>query len=205
MREALLPDDLNHLSGHLHTAFRNCKLGEFERAVRLSHGPHGDESTKPQDGLFIAAIRDQISCVEAALPEFLRFHLEYYNEKENVGSNTSAACSSALMDESESLKDGKPNENRIAIADNEESDNLISPVVDNPKEKRPRTLFGTIGVLNLFGHCHVLQRQPHRPQGLLFSCSVRFVLVYVIVGTWKAFFLMDAFLSCAVPFVFYSS
>lgn len=286
MREALSPEYLNDLSRDLQTALGTAKwqLEEFERAVRLSHGPHGDKSTTARHGHFIVAIRDQISHVEAALQEFLGeggkqplqwinldkeerddlalficgtsepsqivkdefmengaslkgLILESYDKKEDVGSNTNAACSSGLMEESKSLKDGKPNGDvhrvialdakdqadktagtrrtwsspsmgdwRIAVADDEESSNLISTVVDTPKEKAPRTPFWknrcgertqakslTRMFNQAFGHCHVLQRQPHSPRSLRFSCSVQFMLALMLT-----IFLI-------VPFVFYTS
>lgn len=42
-------------------------MEEFERAVRLSQGPHGENITSARHGQFIAAIRDQIVNVEAVL------------------------------------------------------------------------------------------------------------------------------------------
>ncbi|KAF8035321.1 hypothetical protein BT93_C1370 [Corymbia citriodora subsp. variegata] len=286
MREASSTEYLNDLSRDLQTALGTAKwqLEEFERAVRLSDGPRGDQTTTARHGQFIAAIRDQIAHVEAALQEFLGeggkqplqwvnldkeerddlalflsgtsellqtakdeftehgtslkgFILENYDKKEDLGSNTNAACSSGLMDESKSLKDGKPNEDvhcvidlnakdqvdktggsrrtwsspsmgdwRIAVADDEERSNLISTFVDTPKEKAPRTLFGksrcgertqakslTRMFNQAFGHCHVLQRQPHSPRSLRFSCSLQFMLALLLT-----IFLI-------VPFVFYSS
>ncbi|XP_030458843.1 uncharacterized protein LOC115679395 [Syzygium oleosum] len=286
MREALSPEYLNDLSRDLQTALGTAKwqLEEFERAVRLSHGPHGDKTTTARHGQFIGAIRDKISHVEAALQEFLNeggkqplqwvnldkeerddlalflsgtlelsqtakdeftehgtslkgFIVENYDKKEDVGSNTNAACSSGLLDESKSSKDGKPNEGvrcvidldakdqadkiggtrriwsspsmgdwRIAVADDEERSNLISTVVDTPKEKAPRTLYWknrcgertqamslTRMFNQAFGHCHVPQRQPHSPRSLRFSCSVQFMLALMLT-----IFLI-------VPFVFYTS
>ncbi|XP_039165002.1 uncharacterized protein LOC104437384 isoform X2 [Eucalyptus grandis] len=286
MREASSPEYLNDLSRDLQIALGTAKwqLEEFERAVRLSDGPHGDKTTTARHGQFIVAIRDQIAHVEAALQEFLSeggkqplqwvnldkeerddlalflsgtselsqivkdeftehgtslkgFILENYDKKEDVGSNTNAACSSGLIDEGKSLKDGQPNEDvhcmtdlhtkdqadktsgsrrtwsspsmgdwRIAVADDEERNNLNSTVVDTPKEKVPRTIFGknrcgertqakslTRMFNQAFGHCHVLQRQPYSPRSLRFSCSLQFMLALLLT-----IFLI-------VPFVFYSS
>ncbi|KAI4376246.1 hypothetical protein MLD38_014031 [Melastoma candidum] len=69
MEQVENPEALSNLTRDLQTALGTAKwqLEEFERAVRLSQGPHGENLTAARHGQFIAAISDQIAIVEAAL------------------------------------------------------------------------------------------------------------------------------------------
>jgi hypothetical protein len=70
-RETLSPEGLDELCRELQTALGTAKwqLEEFERAVRLSYGHRGDDSTMARHRQFIAVIENQISHVEATLRE----------------------------------------------------------------------------------------------------------------------------------------
>ncbi|XP_039024233.1 uncharacterized protein LOC120157039 isoform X2 [Hibiscus syriacus] len=65
--------DWAELCRELQTALGTAKwqLEEFERAIRLSHGHHCDDSRASRHRQFIAAIESQIHRVEAALKEAL--------------------------------------------------------------------------------------------------------------------------------------
>ncbi|KAI4379823.1 hypothetical protein MLD38_006069 [Melastoma candidum] len=73
MEQVENPEALSDLTRDLQTALGTAKwqLEEFERAVRLSQGPHGENHTSARHGQFIAAISDQIANVEAALCQSL--------------------------------------------------------------------------------------------------------------------------------------
>ncbi|KAJ8750980.1 hypothetical protein K2173_016161 [Erythroxylum novogranatense] len=63
--------DLDELSRDLQIALGTAKwqLEEFEKAVRLSHGYRSDDITASRHKQFIAAIENQILCVETSLRE----------------------------------------------------------------------------------------------------------------------------------------
>ncbi|KGN61136.1 uncharacterized protein LOC101213145 [Cucumis sativus] len=68
-REGLSPDDLDELRREVQTALGTAKwqLEEFEKAVRVSYRSRSEEHLLERHRLFIAAIGNQISHVEAAL------------------------------------------------------------------------------------------------------------------------------------------
>ncbi|XP_057967838.1 uncharacterized protein LOC131157584 isoform X2 [Malania oleifera] len=72
-REGLAEEDVNELCRELQTALGTAKwqLEEFDRAVRLSYRSCFEENTTTRHRQFVAAIQNQISCVEVALKEYL--------------------------------------------------------------------------------------------------------------------------------------
>ncbi|CAK9325794.1 unnamed protein product [Citrullus colocynthis] len=68
-REGLSPDDLDELRREVQTTLGTAKwqLEEFEKAVRVSYRSRSEEHLLERHRLFIAAIGNQISHVEAAL------------------------------------------------------------------------------------------------------------------------------------------
>ncbi|XP_022929665.1 uncharacterized protein LOC111436178 [Cucurbita moschata] len=71
IREGLSPDDLDELRREVQTALGTAKwqLEEFEKAVRVSYRARSEEHLLERHRLFIAAIGNQISHIEAALRE----------------------------------------------------------------------------------------------------------------------------------------
>ncbi|XP_022134869.1 uncharacterized protein LOC111007027 [Momordica charantia] len=71
-RARVMIDNLDEFTRELRTALGTAKwqLEEFEKAVRLSYGHHGDDTKLQRHRQFIDAIENQIFSVEASLREY---------------------------------------------------------------------------------------------------------------------------------------
>ncbi|KAG6598866.1 hypothetical protein SDJN03_08644, partial [Cucurbita argyrosperma subsp. sororia] len=212
IREGLSPDDLDELRREVQTALGTAKwqLEEFEKAVRVSYRARSEEHLLERHRLFIAAIGNQISHIEAALREsydkegkkplrWVNLNEEESNEEECDDLATLRRVDDGLckMDRSTKARRASspsaPDLQIVIVDENRERKQSITSLEVSRKGKSG-SVFWKLGCQKFpqfFGR--VQQGQIYRPWHLQLACSVQFTLALMLT-----IFLI-------VPIVFYSA